>query len=153
MAILAPFDGFGIGGEFGADKRVMSRMLGWVNDILPADKPRHLLGIGYPEDVELIIHAGVDTFDITVPTHMARRGIAYTSHGRLDLRKTIFLKQNKALDSRCECNVCEKYTRAYLAHLFRANEITGLSLLTFHNLFYFNTLVARLRKRIQQGSL
>ncbi len=148
-----PFDGFGIGGEFGADKATMAKMLGWVTAELPATKPRHLLGIGYPEDLEPLVKAGVDTFDITVPTHMARRGFAYTSSGILNLKKTLFLAQHRTLDARCECETCTSTSRAYLAHLIRANEITGLSLLTFHNLFYFNTLVARLREQIQQGRL
>lgn len=148
-----PFDGFGIGGEFGSDKRRMAQMLGWVADALPPSKPRHLLGIGYPEDLAPIIRAGVDTFDITVPTHMARRGIAYTSQGKLDLRRSAFINQYRPLDSRCQCPVCVKYTRAYLAHLVRAKEMTGLSLLTFHNLHWFNQAVARLRQRLRQGKL
>lgn len=148
-----PFDGFGIGGEFGAEKRRLAQMVGWVNDALPEDKPRHLLGIGYPEDLAPIVRAGVDTFDITVPTHMARRGIAYTSQGKLDLRRSAFVNQYRPLDSRCQCFVCAKYTRAYLAHLMRAKEITGLSLLTFHNLHWFNQAVARHRQSIRQGKL
>ena len=87
------FDGFGIGGEFGNDKKKMGEMIGWVVDELPEKKPRHLLGVGYLEDMELIIKSGVDTFDCTVPTHYARRGIAFTSEGKLDMRKTKYLKK------------------------------------------------------------
>ncbi len=148
-----PFAGFGIGGEFGADKATMARMLGWVTAELPAAKPRHLLGIGYPEDLAPIVRAGVDTFDITVPTHMARRGIAYISSGKLDLRKSVFCNQLQALDPGCDCQVCVQYSRAYLSHLFRNGEITGMSLLTMHNLYFFNQAVALLRQRIRQGKI
>lgn len=148
-----PFDGFGIGGEFGADKATMGKMLHWVNDELPENKPRHLLGIGYPEDLELIVKAGVDTFDITVPTHMARRGIAYTQAGKLDLRRSAFLTGRKPIDVRCPCSTCRTYSRAYVSHLFRAGELSAFSLTTVHNLTHFNRLVAKLRNRIRQGTL
>jgi tRNA-guanine transglycosylase len=148
-----PFSGFGIGGEFGADKATMEKMVGWVTDVLPEKKPRHLLGIGHPEDIPRIIKAGVDTFDCIVPTHYARHGTAFIGTGRLDMTKTVMLSQNRPLDSACACAVCTTYTRAYISHLVRAKEITGLSLLTFHNLWYFNQLVAGYRKQIQQGKL
>lgn len=148
-----PFDGFGIGGEFGNKKRAMERMLGWVTQGLPVRKPRHLLGIGYPEDLRPIIRAGLDTFDCTVPTHYARHGVAFTSAGKLSLEQSRFLKERAALDRTCGCSVCRTYTRSYLAHLIRAKEITGLKLLTFHNLFYFNTLIEHLRRDIKRGTL
>lgn len=146
-----PFDGFGIGGEFGEDKTAMATRLGWVTAELPAAKPRHLLGIGYPEDLALLIKAGIDTFDITVPTHMARRGIAYTASGKLDLRRSVFLTDRKPLAPRCLCPACRHYTRAYLAHLLRAGELAGMSLLTMHNLTHFHSLVAALRRGIRRG--
>src|SRR3989338_3357381 len=89
---------------------------------LPENKPRHLLGIGHPEDIPLIIKSGVDTFDCTMPTHYARHGVAFMHSGKLDLRKAIFLKELKALDKKCECYVCQNYTRSYIAHLLRAKE-------------------------------
>ena len=91
------FDGFGIGGEFGDDKKEMGKMIEWVVDELPEKKPRHLLGVGYLEDMELVIKSGVDTFDCTVPTHYARRGIAFTSEGELNLKQTKFLNKNEPL--------------------------------------------------------
>lgn len=148
-----PFDGFGIGGEFGADKTIMAKMLGWVTAELPAVKPRHLLGIGYPEDLPLLVKAGVDTFDITVPTHMARRGFAYTSSGTLNLKKTLFLSQHRTLDARCACETCSSTSRAYLSHLLRAGELSAFSLLTVHNLSFFNRAVAVLRSQIRRGTL
>ena len=148
-----PFPGFAIGGEFGSDKGTMAKMVGWVNDVLPEEKPRHLLGIGHPEDIPHIIKAGVDTFDCIVPTHYARHGTAFITNGRLDVTKTALLKDRKPLDPKCGCSVCHQYTRSYIAHLFRAKEITGMVLVTMHNLWYFNTLVEQYRALIKQGKV
>lgn len=148
-----PFDGFGIGGEFGADKETMEKMIGWVVQNLPASKPRHLLGIGYVEDIPRIIKSGVDTFDCIVPTHYARRGIAFTSAGKLDMNKAKFLRDKNPLDKKCSCFVCQGYKRNYITHLLRAKEITALKLLTFHNLYFFNYLIESYRKLIKQGKL
>lgn len=145
------FDGFAIGGEFGDDKSEMSNMLGWVNSELPEEKPRHLLGIGYVEDLPLIMNAGVDTFDCIVPTHYARHGTAFTSAGKLDMYKTQFLKDQEPLDKNCNCMVCQNYKRTYITHLLKAKEITGLKLLSFHNLYFFNLLAERLRNEIKDG--
>lgn len=150
-AASLPFDGFGIGGEFGGDKGEMVKMVKWVTKELPENKPRHLLGIGYLEDIEKIIKAGVDTFDCTVPTHFARHGSAFTSQGKLSMRQTKFLTSKKPLDPKCDCYVCQTYTRGYISHLIRAREITGLKLLTFHNLHFFNSYVAEIRKKIKKG--
>ncbi len=147
------FDGFGIGGEFGNDKKTMGKMVEWVVDELPEKKPRHLLGVGYLEDMELIIKSGVDTFDCTVPTHYARRGIAFTSEGKLDLKQTKYLKKNEKLDKNCICNVCLNYKKDYISHLLKAGEITGMKLLTFHNLYYFNSFVEEIRNRIKKGEI
>lgn len=149
------FDGFGIGGEFGDDKKAMVKMLNWINAELPQEKPRHLLGIGYPEDIVRIIAAGIDTFDCTVPTHYGRRGIAFTSEGRLDLSKSKFLSKAgfQPLDQNCNCFVCRAYSRAYLAHLIRAKEISGMKFLTFHNLYFFNSMVEKIREDIKKGKL
>src|SRR3989344_3812686 len=130
------FEGFGIGGEFGTNKKEMAQMLNWVMQDLPERKPRHLLGVGALEDLEMIIKAGVDTFDCTIPTHYARRGIAFGSEGRLDLGKVKFLKKREPLDKNCTCEVCLNYKKDYICHLLRAKEITALRLITSHNLFY-----------------
>lgn len=148
-----PFDGFGIGGEFGDNKQTMIRMLNWTLKELPKEKPRHLLGIGYLEDIPKIIASGIDTFDCTLPTHAARHGCAFTSKGKVDILKSIHLKDKKPLDPRCDCMVCTTYTRSYLCHLMRAKEITALRLLTTHNLYFFNTFVESLRMRVKEGKL
>jgi queuine tRNA-ribosyltransferase/7-cyano-7-deazaguanine tRNA-ribosyltransferase len=147
------FDGFGIGGEFGNDKKTMGQMIEWVVAELPEKKPRHLLGVGYLEDMELIVKSGADTFDCTVPTHYARRGIAFTSEGKLDLRKTIYLKKREPLDKNCVCKVCLNYKKDYICHLLKAGEITGMKLLTFHNIWYFNTFVENIREKIKKGEI
>jgi len=146
-----PFNGFGIGGEFGDQKTTMIKMLNWVVRELPEEKPRHLLGIGHLEDIPMIIAAGIDTFDCTLPTHAARHGVAFTSQGKIDILKSRYLKEKKPLDPRCKCFVCGTYARSYLCHLIRAKEITPLRLLTIHNLFYFNTFVEAMRERIKRG--
>ena len=148
-----PFDGFGIGGEFGGDKKTMTEMLQWVIAELPEKKPRHLLGIGQLEDMENIIKAGVDTFDCTIPTHYARRGIAFTSEGKLNLKQTKFLKKREPLDKNCVCNVCLNYKKDYICHLLKAGEITALRLITFHNLHYFNSCVEEIRAKIKRGEI
>ncbi|OGZ64164.1 MAG: hypothetical protein A3A98_04255 [Candidatus Staskawiczbacteria bacterium RIFCSPLOWO2_01_FULL_40_39] len=148
-----PFDGFGIGGEFGNNKKLMPQMLKWVIDELPEKKPRHLLGIGYLEDMENIIKAGIDTFDCTVPTHYARRGIAFTSQGKLNMKQAVYVKKSEPLDPNCTCMVCLQYKKNYICHLLRAGELTAFKLLTFHNLHYFNSFVEDLRMKIKKGEI
>lgn len=148
-----PFDGFGIGGEMGVDKKWMFKMLRMTTDILPEKKPRHLLGNGYLEDVVEIAKSGVDTFDCVVPTHHARHGTAFTSAGRLDLNRSVFLKDTKKLDPKCKCEVCGTYSRGYISHLLKAREISALRHLTLHNLYFFNTFLEKVRKDIQTGKI
>jgi queuine tRNA-ribosyltransferase/7-cyano-7-deazaguanine tRNA-ribosyltransferase len=148
-----PFDGFGIGGEFGDDKNKMIKMLNWVIKELPAEKPRHLLGIGHLDDIVKIIKSGVDIFDCIAPTHYARRGYAFGSFGKLDIGQKDFLKDKNYLDKNCDCQVCQNYTRGYISHLFRAGELTALRLITFHNLYYFNTFVEKIKEQIKQGKI
>jgi len=164
IARMAGFDGYGIGGDIGESKDESKKVLSWVIPLLDQTKPRHLLGIGHPEDIELVMRGGVDTFDCTVPTHYARRGIAFVNkksgaraggvgargvvhEGRVDFNKAALLREKGPIDPTCECLVCQKYQRAYIAHLIRANEITGGALLTFHNLFFFNAHVERVREK------
>jgi queuine tRNA-ribosyltransferase len=154
------FDGFGIGGDLGESKDASRKILRWVLPLLDQKKPRHLLGIGHIEDIENIIKGGVDTFDCTVPTHYARRGIAFVSKkssvggsGRVDFSKATLLKDKGPIDAGCECLVCKTYGRNYIAHLVRAGEITGGALITFHNLFFFNTYVEKIREKIAKGLL
>lgn len=148
-----PFDGFGIGGEMGVDKKWMFKMLQMTTDILPEGKPRHLLGNGYLEDIVNIVRSGVDTFDCVVPTHHGRHGTAFTSAGSLDLNRATFLKDTKKLDPKCDCEVCETYSRGYLCHLVKSREISALRHLSFHNLYFFNTFLEKVRRDIQAGRI
>ncbi len=147
------FDGFGIGGDLGTNKKTIVKILNWVLPYLEELKPRHLLGIGKLEDMENIIKNGIDLFDCTIPTHYARRGIAFTNFGKLNLNQSKFLKDKNPLDKKCPCFICQNYRRNYITHLFRAQEITGMKLLTFHNLYFFNDFVGKLRNKIKKGKL
>ena len=147
------FDGFGIGGDLGESKTGTRNVLRWTLPLLDERKPRHLLGIGKIEDIELIVKEGVDTFDCTVPTHYARRGIGFTAKGAVDFNKAVLLKDQNPPDRACDCPVCQTYSRSYIAHLIRAREITGGALLTFHNLHFFNRYVAQVREKIKKGKL
>ncbi len=146
-----PFAGFGIGGDLGESKRTMRDILRWVNPLLPHEKPRHLLGIGYLEDMLPIIQEGIDLFDCTAPTHFARRGIAFITKGRIDLAQSKYLSDKKPLDARCACTTCARYRRNYISHLVRAGESTAGTLLTIHNLFFFHAYIALLRTKIKKG--
>ena len=147
------FEGFGIGGEFGYDKKSLAKMVSAVTDNLPENKPRHLLGIGHPEDFAYSMRSGADTFDCIVPTQYARRGTAFTSKGRIDMKKPSMLKDQKPLDPKCKCDVCKNYSRAYVSHLIRAHDLTGMKLMTMHNVFFFNALAKSLRNKIASGDL
>lgn len=147
------FEGFGFGGEFGYDKRSMGKVISAVSDALPEGKPRHILGIGHPEDFEIIAKSGGDTFDCITPTHYARRGVIFTSAGRIDIRNARYVKDFSPIDKKCRCEVCKTYTRSYISSLLRASELTGMKLATYHNLHYFNALAAKLRRRIKDGEL
>ncbi len=140
------FPGFGIGGSF--DKDDIGTAVGWVCRELPEEKPRHLLGIGEPEDMILAIENGIDTFDCVAPTRLARNGGVYSSEGRLNLFNARFVNDLGPLDPKCSCYTCKNYSRAYIAHLCRAKEILAATLLSIHNLFYVVNLAKQARKAI-----
>ena len=130
------FDGYGIGGCF--SKRDLNQSLEWVNTILPEAKPRHLLGIGEPEDILLGVKMGCDTFDCVAPTRLARTGTIYERIGDEHQRTNLFNSRYRNDFSKpcadCDCPVCQKYSKAYLAHLFHAKEMLGAHLASIHNL-------------------
>lgn len=140
------FDGFGIGGSF--NKKDMDTAVGWVNKILPEEKPRHLLGIGEPEDLFGGIENGVDLFDCVAPTRMARNGTLHTKDGKINLLNSKFKEDFTPIEKDCGCYTCQNYTRAYLSHLFRAKEMMAGTLATIHNLYFINKLVADIRQSI-----
>jgi queuine tRNA-ribosyltransferase len=140
------FDGFGIGGSF--DKEDMYTVVGWVNEILPEDKPRHLLGIGEPADFFGGIENGCDLFDCVAPTRMARNGTIHTANGRINILNAKFVKDFTPIEEGCTCYTCQNYTRAYLSHLFRAKETLAGTLATIHNLHFTIKLVDDIRQSI-----
>lgn len=144
------FAGFGIGGSF--DKEDMGTAVGWVNSILPEGKPRHLLGIGAPEDLVLGVEQGVDTFDCVAPTRMARNGTLQLSTGRINILNAEYRKDFRPIEDGCACYTCQNYTRAYLHHLFKAKEMMAGTLASIHNLYFSVNLVKRLRQAILVGN-
>ena len=140
------FDGFGIGGSFA--KEDMSTAVKWVNEILPEEKPRHLLGIGEPEDLFMGIENGVDLFDCVLPTRLGRNGTIYTSTGKIIIMNTKFRNDHTPIEKGCECYTCKNYTRAYIAHLFHGKEMLAGTLASIHNLYFIVNLVKRIRQSI-----
>lgn len=143
------FDGFGIGGSF--DKEDIYNSVGWVNDILPKEKPRHLLGIGEPIDLFGGIENGIDTFDCVTPTRIARNGSLYTRDGRINIMNSQYIEDTRKIDDECGCYTCKNYTRAYLSHLFRAKEILANTLASIHNLYFIVNLVKEIRNKMIEG--
>ncbi len=140
------FDGFGIGGSFA--KEDMSTAVEWVNGILPEEKPRHLLGIGEPEDLFGAVENGCDLFDCVMPTRNGRTGTLLTSEGKMNISNASFVNDFEPVEENCGCYTCKNYTRAYLSHLFRAKEMLGGTLATIHNLYFTIHLVKNMRKAI-----
>lgn len=143
-----PFDGFAIGGSLGKTKQQMFDMLTYVMPQLPAEKPNHLLGIGDLESIQTCVTLGIDTFDSSHPTRCARHGLLFTSQGNLKIGNTAHKMAFEPIDKNCACIVCKKYTRAYLHHLFKANELSGYTLASIHNLHFMVQLMANYRKQI-----
>ena len=144
-------DGFGIGGVFTADG--MDKMLKTVNSILPEDKPRHLLGMGQ-EPIDLFVGAefGCDTFDCVGPTRMARNGSLYTLDGRINIKNAKYTHDFTPLMSDCDCECCKNYTRAYLHHLFKTDEITAKVLASIHNEHFIVHTVDQIRRSLLDGT-
>lgn len=140
------FDGYGIGGSF--SKEDIGEAVLWVNNILPKDRPRHLLGIGEPEDLFDGIERGCDTFDCVTPTRNARNGGLYTSFGKINITNSGFIEDFSPIDESCGCYTCKNYSRSFLCHLFRAKEMLGGTLATIHNLFFIVNLVKSIRQSI-----
>lgn len=140
------FDGFGIGGSF--NKKDMATAVSWVNEILPEDKPRHLLGIGDPIDIFLGVEAGCDTFDCVTPTRLARHGHVYTRDGIINLRKAQYKKDFSRIDVDTPSYTSKNYTRAYMAHLYRSNEMLAATLGSIHNIYFIVNLVKEIRQSI-----
>ncbi len=152
--IAFDFPGYAIGGlSVGEPKELMYEMLKETTPLLPTDKPRYLMGVGSPDAlIEGVIH-GVDMFDCVLPTRIARNGTAMTSEGRIVVRNARYARDFTPLDPNCDCNTCRHYTRAYLRHLVKADEIFGLRLITYHNLYFLMQLMKQIRQAIREDRL
>jgi queuine tRNA-ribosyltransferase len=148
------FDGYAIGGlSVGEPKHDMQRMLAHVAPRLPAEKPRYLMGVGTPEDIVEAVAAGIDMFDCVLPTRNARNGWIFTRHGTIKLRNSRYRDDLRPLDEACGCYTCRNFSRSYLHHLQKVNEILGARLNTGHNLYYFLELMRGLRSAIARSQL
>ena len=145
------FDGFGIGGIFQPEE--IPEVLTWVNETLPEGKPRHLLGMGaQPADLFLGVEYGIDTFDCVAPTRQARNAALFTYSGRMNIKNAQFKEDFTPIDADCECYTCRNYTRAYLNHLFRADEILASTLASIHNEFFVINTVDKIRESLENGT-
>lgn len=146
------FDGLAIGGlSVGEKPAQMHEVVQAVAPLMPADRPRYLMGVGRPEDLVECVRAGVDIFDCVMPTRNARNGQLFTSTGKVNIKNAAYAELDEALDPECGCEVCRDYSKAYLRHLFMSKEPLYARLATFHNLAYYLGLMAKMRKAIAEG--
>jgi queuine tRNA-ribosyltransferase len=145
------FDGYGIGGVFEPEE--ISETVRWINETLPENKPRHLLGMGaQPADLFLGVQYGIDTFDCVAPTRQARNGALYTYGGRINIKNSRYTSDFTPIDEGCDCYTCQNYTKAYISHLFKSNEVLGLTLASIHNERFVVRTVDCIRESIEKDS-
>ncbi len=148
------FPGYSIGGlSVGEPKNVMYDIVDLTTEYLPENKPRYLMGVGSPDDLIEGVIRGVDMFDCVLPTRIARNGTVFTSKGKLIVRDAPYAEDFSPLDEECDCYTCKNYSRAYIRHLFKANEILAARLATIHNLYFLIKLMERIREAIRQDRL
>ena len=146
------FDGYAIGGlSVGEEKLVMYEVLEFLARQMPKDAPRYLMGVGTPEDLVEAVYHGVDMFDCVMPTRNGRTGGAFTSHGKINIRNAKFAKDGEPLDDLCACSVCQRYSRAYLRHLYQTGEMLASILISHHNLAFFLDTMRKVREAIKLG--
>jgi queuine tRNA-ribosyltransferase len=146
------FDGYAIGGlSVGEPKEEMARILNYLPEKMPTNKPRYLMGVGTPSDLVEGVSQGIDMFDCVMPTRNARNGYLFTSVGVIKIRNAKYKKDTKPLDQNCACSTCLDYSRAYLHHLQKTNEIIGSRLNTLHNLHYYLELMRSMREAIKNN--
>jgi queuine tRNA-ribosyltransferase len=144
------FDGYALGGlAVGEGQKEMFDVLDYAPDLLPADKPRYLMGVGKPSDIVGAVLRGIDMFDCVMPTRSGRTGQAFTSAGTINIRNAKYKNDSKPLDENCDCCACQNHSRAYLHHLEKSKEILAAMLLSEHNIFYYQSLMREIRKRIE----
>jgi len=147
------FDGYALGGlSVGESTGLMREMVEHAAPLLPASKPRYLMGVGTPEDIVEAVSRGMDMFDCVLPTRNARNGMLFTSFGRMVIKNARHRTEDMPVDPECGCYTCRHYSRAYLHHLFSAREILSYRLNTIHNLFFYLNLMAAMRKALAEGT-
>ncbi|HTP65358.1 MAG TPA: tRNA guanosine(34) transglycosylase Tgt [Geobacteraceae bacterium] len=145
------FDGYALGGlSVGEEREMMYEIIAHCAPLLPADKPRYVMGIGTPEDLIEAINFGVDMFDCVMPTRNARNGMLFTTTGSINIKNAAYAEDRSPIDEECSCYVCNNYSRAYLRHLYRSGEILASRLNTWHNLHYYLSLMAKARQAIAE---
>ena len=148
------FDGYAIGGlSVGEPKDLMFELVDCTAPLLPEDKPRYIMGVGTPTDIIKGILCGIDMFDCVIPTRNARNGTLFTSEGKVIIKNSKYTNDESPLDPNCLCYTCRHYSRAYLRHLFTAQEILSLRLNTVHNIYFYNNLMKQIREEIKNDSL
>jgi queuine tRNA-ribosyltransferase len=146
------FEGYGIGGlAVGEPRSAMLEMTELCTELLPQDRPRYLMGVGKPEDIVDAVALGVDMFDCVIPTRNGRNGTVYTKKGKLIIKNRSNEKDFTPIDEDCDCLACRNFSRAYLRHLFQADEILGLRLATIHNLHFYMDIIKEARQAISEG--
>jgi queuine tRNA-ribosyltransferase len=147
------FDGYAIGGlSVGEPREMTQEMIAEVLPLLPAGKPRYVMGVGYPDEIEAYARMGVDMMDCVLPTRAARHGLLFTSEGRLNIKGALYAEDQNPPDPACNCMVCRRYTRAYLRHLMQAGEALSGTLNSIHNLAYYLGIMERVRKSLQAAA-
>jgi queuine tRNA-ribosyltransferase len=148
------FEGYAIGGlSVGEPKEYLRKVVNYVAPLMPADKPRYLMGVGTPLDIVKAVESGVDMFDCVIPTRHARNGYLYTSEGVVKIRNSMHKDSLDALDKNCSCYTCKNFSRSYLHHLDKTKEMLGSTLQTIHNLSFYLNLMRNLRVSIERGTL
>ncbi|HJW87387.1 MAG TPA: tRNA guanosine(34) transglycosylase Tgt [Candidatus Brocadiaceae bacterium] len=146
------FEGYAIGGlSVGEGAHLMNEALDYTVDYLPQDRPRYLMGVGFPSDILDAVERGVDMFDCVVPTRNGRNGCAFTGSGKVKILNSQYKEDTRPLDETCGCYTCSNFSRAYLRHLFLAHEILGLTLMSLHNIWYYQNMMQRVRESIVRG--
>lgn len=156
MKLIAKMDldGYAIGGlAVGEPKEDMYRIISAVNEFAPEKKPRYLMGVGTPGNIIEGVSRGVDLFDCVMPSRNARHGHLFTKAGIININNAKYSKDDKPIDETCNCPVCQRYSRGYIRHLMKANEMLGMRLAVMHNLYFYNNLMKELRFHIENGSL
>ncbi len=147
------FDGYALGGlSVGEGAEMMYQVMEWTLPLLPEAQPRYVMGVGTPENLVEAVARGADLFDCVMPTRNARNGVLFTSFGKLSIKQNRYREDLQPIDPACDCPVCQRFSRAYLRHLYQSNEILASVLNTWHNLYYYQQLMRRMRETIAAGT-